>query len=281
MSKKRNQLIKIAHEQPPTETRNLAGYLQGDSAERSSASEGLYEQVKPLIDRITRETLKSRFRVLTGDAIQEAWKDCLGELEKRGDEFLQSRDARPAFRDMVVALTMRAVWRLEKRARVNAEREVSFDAIAGSNAAIRQSTKTPPSDESPPAGPSGTHAQRSSELDADTEPDMLGKLSIIDFHRIFTLAWEELLGESSDEHQQVLNDIGALAFFADDWVSLANGSTEGEVTPRTMTLVVLERRQRVRVLIDRILERDHRLDARARKRFLDVLVPVPAPVPPT
>jgi|GEM_PF-3922318 hypothetical protein len=276
MSKKRNQLIKIGNDHPPTETRNLAGYLQGDSAERSAASEGLYEQVRPLIDRITRETLRSRFRLLTEEAIQEAWKDCLGELEKRGTEFLQSRDARPAFRDMVVALTMRAVWRLEKRARVEAEREVSLDAVsAGSNASIPQSTRMPPSHEPPTTDPSGTPVRRSSERDSDMEPDMLGKLSIVDFHRIFTLSWEELLRDSTDEHEQVLNDIGALAFFADDWVSLANGSGEGDVTPRTMTRVVLERRQRVRVLVDVILERDHRLDARARKRFLDVLVPVP------
>jgi hypothetical protein len=98
-------------------------------------------------------------------------------------------------------------------------------------------------------------------------------LSALDFHRVFVSAWERLLASSSADEQIVLNDIGPLAFFAQDWASVAAQPVPGDGTQRTMTHVVLERRHQVRGIVDGVLERELQLDSKTRQRFLRTLLP--------
>ena len=229
------------HEEPPqTKTADLHGYLLNNApVERSEAVSGIFEQCRELIGNITAQLLRSRFHQLAEDTIQEAWSDCLSELQARKEEFLKVRSERPGLREMAVAVTMRAVWRLEMRARRDRERLANADAD--------ESYTTP-------------------ELEA------VSSLSAIDFHRIFLSAWERLLTQSSTEDQIVLNDVGPLAFFADDWVSVTAQLLPGEIPQRTMTTVVLERRSAARAIVDGILETEHHLPPRIRQRFLRTLL---------
>lgn len=228
-------------ESPQTRTADLHGYLLEDEPDqRSEAVSGIFEQCRELIGNITAQLLRSRFHQLAEDTIQEAWSDCLSELQARREEFLKVRGERPGLREMAVAVTMRAVWRLEMRARRDR---------------LRLSSAEP---EEPSSAP---------ELEA------VSSLSAIDFHRIFLSAWERLLAHSSAEDQVVLHDVGPLAFFADDWASVTTQPLPGEIPQRTMTTVVLERRRAARAIVDSILERELCLSPKIRQRFLRTLLP--------
>jgi hypothetical protein len=228
-------------ESPQTKTADLHGYLLEDAPDqRSEAVSGIFEQCRELIGSITAQLLRSRFHQLAEDTIQDAWSDCLSELQARREEFLKVRGERPVLREMAVAVTMRAVWRLEMRARRERQRLASAET------------------EEPYSAP---------ELEA------VSSLSAIDFHRIFLSAWERLLALSSSEDQIVLNDVGPLAFFADDWASVTTPLVPGGTPQRTMTTVVLERRRAARAIVDGILERELRLEPKIRQRFLRTLLP--------
>jgi hypothetical protein len=174
------------------------------------------------------------------DTIQEAWSDCLSELQARRADFLKERGERPGLRETAAAVTMRAVWRLEMRARRERQRLVST--------APEESYSAP-------------------------EYEAVSSLSALDFHRVFQSAWERLLESSSADDQVVLHDIGPLAFFANDWAAVASQPVPGEVAQRTMTNVVLERRRQVRTIVEAVLERELQLDAKTRQRFVRTLLP--------
>jgi hypothetical protein len=228
-------------ESPQTKTADLHGYLSENAPDkRIEAANGIFDQCRELIGNITEQLLRSRFKHIAEDTIQEAWSDCLTELQERRAEFLKDRAERPRLREMAASVTMRTVWRLEMRAR----RE-------------RQRMTSAPSEE-PSSAP---------------EYEALSSLTALDFHRIFVSAWERLLAGSSAEEQIVLQDVGPLAFFAHDWASVAAQPVPGEGTQRPMTNVVLERRHHVRNIIDAVLERELQLDAKTRQRFLRTLLP--------
>ncbi|MET0385760.1 MAG: hypothetical protein ABW321_07360 [Polyangiales bacterium] len=265
-----------------TRTEDLYGYLGGaDPRVRADAVRGLFEQCRGLVDTITKQLLRPRFKALTEEAIQEAWLDCFTELSKRSDEFLKERAERPVFREVVVAMTMRAVWRLEKRARVESGRWVSLSHRKGDIA----DNPRPSSDEPPPRGsrprpPSPPAGGRKLDVPQPMAADSLGPqshdhdqdLDLDAFERIFALAWERLLVHSSTEQRQALNDIGQLAFFADDWAAVASGPTTEPGEPN-MTTIVLESRRQVAPIIDEILVHDYALTDEARTRFLTTVFP--------
>jgi hypothetical protein len=227
-------------ESPQTKTADLHGYLLDTAAaERSTAVTGIFEQCRELIGNITAQLLRSRFHQLGEDTIQEAWSDCLSELQARKEEFLKVRSERPGLREMAVAVTMRAVWRLEMRSRRDRQRLASTEA---------------------------EESYSTAELEA------VSGLSAVDFHRIFLTAWERLLAQSSAEDQIVLTDVGPLAFFADDWASVTTQPQPGEIPQRTMTTVVLERRRAARAIVDAILETELSLAPKIRQRFLRTLL---------
>ena len=228
-------------ESPQTKTADLHGYLSEDAPDkRVEAANSIFDQCRELIGNITAQLLRSRFEHIAEDSIQEAWSDCLTELQERRAEFLRDRGERPGLREMAATVTMRAVWRLEMRARRERQRMTSDDR---------------------------------EELSSAPEFDAVDSLSALDFHRIFVSAWERLLASSSADEQIVLDDVGPLAFFAHDWASVAAQPVPGEGTQRTMTHVVLERRRQVKNIVDALLERDLQLEPKTRERFLRTLLP--------
>lgn len=228
-------------ESPQTKTADLHGYLLEDAPDkRVEAANSIFDQCRALIGNITEQLLRSRFENIAEDSIQEAWSDCLSELQERRAEFLKDRAERPGLREMAATVTMRAVWRLEMRARRERQRLVSAE---------REDVSSAP------------------------EYDAVDSLSALDFHRIFVTAWERLLTNSNTDEQIVLNDVGPLAFFAHDWASVAAQPVPGEGTQRTMTHVVLERRRQVKGIVDTLLERELQLEPKTRARFLRTLLP--------
>lgn len=228
MSRKHYNLSSL----PPTETAHIKEYVAGaDPRDRTRAAEALFEQCRPMMKAICDDVLSARFKDLGPDVAHEAWADCLAELITRSEEFLRSREERPQFRAFVLGVTMRAVWRLQKRA----QRE------RGRNAALE-----------------------------DHEVVIEDKVDALDFQLIFERVWDELLQSSSHEQQQALLAVGPVTFFADDWGAL--GPPSRDAVP-TLTTLAFERRPHASRILDEILERDHQLDVRERRRVIKALLP--------
>lgn len=226
---------------PPTDTKHLRGFLApADAQERDAATHALYDYCGKMVEAITKTVLWPRFRQRLGpDVVQEAWADCMGELLNQREEFLRDRAERPQFRPFVVAVTMRAVWRLQKQAQREDARSVEVD----------------------------------DQVEALAIDEAVSRLGVMDFHVIFSKTWTTLLEASSPEEQQVLSDVGPVAFFANDWHALSQQPVDGDA-PRTMTTTVLELRLRVQEIAEQILKREYKLDKQTRRRFLDALLSV-------
>jgi hypothetical protein len=88
-------------ESPQTKTADLHGYLLEEAPDkRVEAANSIFDQCRALIGNITEQLLRSRFESIAEDSIQEAWSDCLSELQERRAEFLKDRAERPGLREM-------------------------------------------------------------------------------------------------------------------------------------------------------------------------------------
>jgi hypothetical protein len=226
-----------------TKTASLQRYLDADPNVSALGSEELYEDYESGIRRIVDRILRQRFRDLAGEAIQEAWLDCLSELQARKAEFLKERSQRPQFRPMVIALTMRAIWRLEQQTR-------------------RQRLRAAPE-----------HAGSRQDAQWNREYDAVNAMTPLDFHRVFESAWQRLLQQSTAAQRASLEEVGQLEFFAGDWPVSLPGSADADECLDTLTAIVLEQRCAVRLIIEDILAHDFDFEARVCSKFARTLMP--------
>jgi hypothetical protein len=226
---------------PKTETEHLHSYITAESdCERTEAATRLFEQVRPMVQYICHKLLWARFKYLEPDVIQEAWESCMGEFLACSQAFL--RDERPQFRQFALGVTVRTVGRLQKRAQREQARTTPWENLEGSD--------------------------RWAYEDA---------FDTLDIQRIFDRVWLELLESSSVEERQALDHEGSMRFFTGDWASVAPAASGA---PRTLTTMVLERRKRARVILDRILKSVHRIESKKRSKLLNELIPLPRPSRP-
>jgi hypothetical protein len=155
---------------------------------------------------------------------------------------LKERSERPQFRPMVIALTMRAIWRLEQQTR-------------------RQRLRAAPED-----------AGNRQDIHWNGGDDAVNAMTPLDFHRVFETAWQRLLEQSTVGQRAGLEEVGQLEFFAGDWPSLP-GSTDSDECVDTLTAIVLEQRCAARLIIDDILARDFDFETRVRSKFVRTLIP--------
>jgi hypothetical protein len=225
-----------------TKTVSLQRYLDADPNVSALGSEELYQDYESGIRRIVDRILRQRFQDLANEAMQEAWLDCLSELQARKAEFMKERSERPQFRPMVIALTMRAIWRLEQQTR-------------------RQRLRAAPEE-------TGTRQQ----AQWNPEYDAVNAMTPLDFHRVFGTAWQRLLEHSTVGQRAGLEEVGQLEFFAGDWPSLP-GSTDTDECVDALTALVLEQRCAARLIIEDILAHDFDFEARVRSKFVRTLIP--------
>jgi hypothetical protein len=223
---------------PKTRTRDLKQYLDEDPQVRAKGSEALFEAYAEPIRAIVDKILRGRFKELSSEAVQEAWMDCLSQLQEQRAAFLKERDERPRFGSLVTAVTMRAIWRLSQRSRRYDGRHGPIEEWSSHD--------------------QGAHTRTAEAVSAMTTHD---------FHRIFLRAWERLLEDSLEEQRCVLTDVGDLEFFAGDWKATP------EQAASSVTGIVLERRDAVKRIVDDVLEHNFQLEQGARARFVRTLIP--------